>query len=517
MGVTGLWDLISTAIERVPLSHMEGKLVAVDLACWIIADRSIAASRIHAKPDTAKKETQNFHVRNLLFRCQKMLQMGIEPVFVLDGKAPDRKLKTIATRLGKSSINSGERRQLTRLFKPCCELFDGMGLHWIQAPFEAEKMCAILQQAAIVDAVLTTDGDAFCFGATKIYRSFSSDNDAELEYVTLEKVKELYNFDRFDFITFALLLGCDFFPAGIKGIGPKMLLKLILNWKARKQHPIHRLIGLKHKNQSAAFKEEEKLVKLLKEYPEVNFNELILEFRSTIESEQVEKIELGTKSMNAEKMAKTMENCLEWDAEKSRNKAIEFKVVTGKQCADLTLDKIVKKVRCGKSFFVQWKFGDTFVESKIKLEQLERVDKAALESFLRSEENPKASKVKKAETNPVDIRKFIQKRKVFSPLQCSNPAPLKTNKTKTPQKLADRISVNIKEPEPDFSLGISLLCDDLENSKIEDSASPTISPVLHREIKPTRLIVENALNSDESSDEEFLSLLEKAKLKKLKK
>ena len=122
----------------------------------------------------------------------------------------------------------------------------------------------------------------------KIYRSFSSESDAEIEYVTLDRVKELYNFDRFDFITFALLLGCDFFPNGIKGIGPKMLLKLILNWKARKQHPIHRLIALKHKNKPAAFKEEEKLVKQLKEYPEVNFNELILEFKSTIESEQVE-------------------------------------------------------------------------------------------------------------------------------------------------------------------------------------------------------------------------------------
>merc|ERR1711957_356297 len=125
-----------------------------------------------------------------------------------------------------------------RLFKPCCDLFDGMGLKWVQAPFEAEKMCAIMQQAGKVDAVLTQDGDSFCFGATKIYRSFSCEDDAEVEYVTLQKIKEHYGFDRFDFISFALLLGCDFFPSGVKGIGPKMTLKLLKSWKINKHHPI---------------------------------------------------------------------------------------------------------------------------------------------------------------------------------------------------------------------------------------------------------------------------------------
>jgi len=172
MGVTGLWELISESIERVPITHITGKRIAVDLAWWIMSDRSIAQSRLHPKNGEnariGNKEIQNFHVRNLLFRAQKMVELGAVPVFVLDGKAPDRKLQTIAARLGKAMVKSGERRQLVRLFKPCCDLFDGMGLEWIQAPFEAEKMCAIMQQAGKVDAVLTQDGDSFCFGATKV-------------------------------------------------------------------------------------------------------------------------------------------------------------------------------------------------------------------------------------------------------------------------------------------------------------------------------------------------------------
>lgn len=74
------------------------------------------------------KDVQNFHLRNLFFRIQKMISLGAEPVFVLDGKAPERKLQTIAARLGQKNVVSGERRQLVRLFKPCCDLFDSLGI-----------------------------------------------------------------------------------------------------------------------------------------------------------------------------------------------------------------------------------------------------------------------------------------------------------------------------------------------------------------------------------------------------
>ena len=46
------------------------------------------------------KETRNFHVRQLFYRVKKLLSMNVTPIFVLDGKAPDAKLATIASRLG---------------------------------------------------------------------------------------------------------------------------------------------------------------------------------------------------------------------------------------------------------------------------------------------------------------------------------------------------------------------------------------------------------------------------------
>ena len=74
------------------------------------------------------KDVQNLHLRNLFFRIQKILSLGATPIFVLDGRAPERKLQTIAARLGQKNAISGERRHLARLFKPCCDLFDAIGI-----------------------------------------------------------------------------------------------------------------------------------------------------------------------------------------------------------------------------------------------------------------------------------------------------------------------------------------------------------------------------------------------------
>ena len=124
-----------------------------------------------------------------------------------------------------------------------------------------------------------------------------------------------------------------------------------------------------------------------------------------------------------------------------------------------------------------------------------------------------------------DIRKFIQlkqhtesKRKIYSPLQTANPMPRKANKLTTPEKVPDRAF------NADFSLGMSLLCDQLENSTIEEmdtppedeallSPSPPLSPIIERQVMPKKLELRLS-SSDDSSDEEFLSLLQRAKLKK---
>ena len=193
MGINNFWEIVSPCIERVPASDLSGKKVAVDLAWWVVSDKQMTSKwvvsdkqMIASKNTVLNKETQNFHIRNLFYRVKRLLQLGVQPIFVLDGVAPDLKLKTIASRLGVGSVKSGARTFLRRQFEPCCQLLESMGVTWCQASNEAEKLCAALQAAGYVDAVLSADGDSICFGATSLYRSFSSESDAEIEKETMK-------------------------------------------------------------------------------------------------------------------------------------------------------------------------------------------------------------------------------------------------------------------------------------------------------------------------------------------
>lgn len=57
----------------------------------------------------------------------------------------------------------------------CCILLDSLGIPWLKAEGEAEALCATLNKHGLVDAVVTSDGDAFLYGARTVYRNFSID------------------------------------------------------------------------------------------------------------------------------------------------------------------------------------------------------------------------------------------------------------------------------------------------------------------------------------------------------
>jgi len=138
-----------------------------------------------------------------------------------------------------------------------------------------------------------------------------------------------------------------------------MALKLLKLWKSKNKSPIQKLIKIKNNTGKVAglSKEEEKLSKLLRNYPAIDFQNLILEFKSTIESKDVENLEIISKSISIVKMKSTLVTTLEWDGEKAIQKGIEFYFKSRKNVIDLELSKIVRKVKGGKSYIVQWRIG----------------------------------------------------------------------------------------------------------------------------------------------------------------
>ena len=242
MGVKTLWSVIGGAGEPTDLRSLQGKCVAIDLAGWAVQGGKCAGMY--------RNGVTRPHLRNLFFRTAALLALNIRPVFVLDGEAPELKRTEMKNRRkaeldAKNPSQSHEiqdsdislnRSRLKGIMKECANFLNVLGVSWVQAVGEAEFAAAILNAERKVDAVITDDSDAFCYGATWVLRNFTisgsnaSGGTASVESYLIDKMSSTLNLDRRRLIFMALLLGCDFCPTGVPGLGKEIVRQLLALW-----------------------------------------------------------------------------------------------------------------------------------------------------------------------------------------------------------------------------------------------------------------------------------------------
>nr|XP_056712701.1 flap endonuclease GEN homolog 1 [Euleptes europaea] len=226
MGVTSLWQILEPVKQHSPLSHLKGKTLAVDLSLWVCEAQTVKKMvGVVTKP----------HLRNLFFRVSSLTRMGIRLVFVMEGDAPKLKADTMSKRsemrFGPSHKPGAARtgRSHFRSFlKECLEMLECLGIPWVQAAGEAEAMCAYLNAKGYVDGCITNDGDAFLYGAQTVYRNFTMNiKDPHVDCYSISSIEETLGCSRECLIGLAILLGCDYLPKGVPGVGKEQALKLI--------------------------------------------------------------------------------------------------------------------------------------------------------------------------------------------------------------------------------------------------------------------------------------------------
>ncbi|NWX96030.1 GEN endonuclease, partial [Nothoprocta ornata] len=226
MGVTNLWQILEPVKQPVDLSSLRGKTLAVDLSLWVCEAQTVKKMiGVVTKP----------HLRNLFFRFSFLTSMGINLVFVMEGEAPKLKAETMSKR---NEMRYGTSKQpraartgrsyFKSILNECLELLECLGVPWVQAAGEAEAMCAYLNSNGYVDGCITNDGDAFLYGAQTVYRNFAMNaKEPHLDCYTMSSIKKKLGCDRESLIGLAVLLGCDYLPKGIPGVGKEQALKLI--------------------------------------------------------------------------------------------------------------------------------------------------------------------------------------------------------------------------------------------------------------------------------------------------
>ncbi|XP_068793229.1 flap endonuclease GEN homolog 1 isoform X1 [Struthio camelus] len=226
MGVTNLWQILEPVKQPVSLSSLRGKTLAVDLSLWVCEAQTVKKMvGVVTKP----------HLRNLFFRFSFLTSMGIKLVFVMEGEAPKLKADTMSKR-NEMRYGSSKQPRASRtgrsyfksILKECLALLECLGVPWVQAAGEAEAMCAYLNANGHVDGCITNDGDVFLYGAQTVYRNFAMNaKEPHLDCYTMSSIKKKLGCDRESLIGLAVLLGCDYLPKGIPGVGKEQALKLI--------------------------------------------------------------------------------------------------------------------------------------------------------------------------------------------------------------------------------------------------------------------------------------------------
>lgn len=250
MGIHGLAKLLGDvapgAVREQNMKNYFGRKIAID-ASMSIYQFLIAVRQEGTTLQSQDGETTS-HLVGMFYRTIRMLENGIRPVYVFDGKPPQLK----STELSKRNERRAEaEKQLTeaqetgnvenmekfskRLVKvtarhndECKRLLQLMGVPYVEAPCEAEASCAALVKSGKVYAVATEDMDALTFGTAILLRHLTASEAKKLpiQEFHLSKALQEAGLSHEQFVDLCILLGSDYCET-IRGVGPKRAIELI--------------------------------------------------------------------------------------------------------------------------------------------------------------------------------------------------------------------------------------------------------------------------------------------------
>lgn len=225
MGVINLHKLIRefapTAIKIYNVDQLNNWRIAVDANLFIYQWCSVGRKRNIVNSDGKFIN----HIQGAFFRTVKMITSGIIPIFIFDGAPPSSKARIMSQR--KVLCDSGSSMRIPReVFAEIIKLLSLMGVKIIQAPSDAEAQAAFLSNAGAVDAVATEDFDVIAFGARFMIRGLN--NAAKtVEVIDTAQVLSDLGLNQKQFIDLCILMGTDYVPKPLIGVGYKTALNLI--------------------------------------------------------------------------------------------------------------------------------------------------------------------------------------------------------------------------------------------------------------------------------------------------
>ncbi len=198
------------------------------------------------------------HLSGLLYRTTNLAEKGIKLAFVFDGKPPElkefevrrrRQVKEEAVVRYERALKEGKIEEARTYAQATSQLkdimvedaktlLDALGVAWIQAPSEGEAQASFIASRGDVWAVASQDHDSLLFGAPRMVKNLAITGrrklprrdayvEVEPKIIELSKLLEELSLTREQLVDVGILIGTDFNPDGVKGIGAKTAVKLV--------------------------------------------------------------------------------------------------------------------------------------------------------------------------------------------------------------------------------------------------------------------------------------------------
>ena len=243
--------------EEISLDDLTGKVIAID-AFNVLYQFLTTIRQYDGAPLMDSKGRVTSHLSGLFYRTTNMMARGLKLVFVFDGEAPALKEKTrelrkevkkAAREKFEAAISDEEKAKYASravylsgdLIEESKELLDALGVPYIQAPAEGEAQAAYLVHKGDAWAVGSQDYDSLLFGATRLIQNLTLAKTRKTssgavvavkpQLIELKKALAQMGINRDQLICLGILVGTDYNPKGVPGIGQKNALKLVKEHK----------------------------------------------------------------------------------------------------------------------------------------------------------------------------------------------------------------------------------------------------------------------------------------------
>lgn len=262
MGIN-LKDLIPSDIKIIidDLRSLRGKVISID-AYNALYQFLTAIRQPDGTPLMDSRGRITSHLNGLFYRSINFVEAGIKPIYVFDGQPPEikymeierrRKIKEEAVKKYEEALKKGDLEAAKRyaqmsarltedMVTDAKKLLDAMGIPWVQAPAEGEAQAAYMTAKGDCWATGSQDYDSLLFGSPRLIRNLTISGKRKLprkdiyieikpEIIELAKLLKKLGIAREQLIAIGILIGTDYNPDGVKGIGPKKALTLVRTYR----------------------------------------------------------------------------------------------------------------------------------------------------------------------------------------------------------------------------------------------------------------------------------------------